>query len=140
MFITNNHASFHVWWKRNSVNSKKCKYKMCSSITQNWVSFLMFVSPFLNIGFLQNFHIYRSVEEIFHIWTQWSNNLFSVKLENYEKNIPILIQITLLTHFMPLVSFDTPWKYWCFQGASKETSGMERVKRCIIFHSAAIEI
>ena len=33
-----------------------------------------------------------------------------------------------LTHFRPLISFDTPWKkplvFWCFQGISKEISGM----------------
>ena len=36
-----------------------------------------------------------------------------------------------LTHYIPLVSFNTPRKhqktrvFWCFQGVSKETSGME---------------
>ena len=39
----------------------------------------------------------------------------------------------LLTHFMPLVSFDTPWKqktraFLMFSGVSKETSGMKLVK------------
>ena len=39
----------------------------------------------------------------------------------------------LLTHFVPLVSFDTPPENrkpkvsWCFQGVSKETSGMKWV-------------
>ena len=37
--------------------------------------------------------------------------------------------IPLLTHFMPLVSFDTSWKRRCFQGVSKVTSGMKWVKR-----------
>ena len=34
----------------------------------------------------------------------------------------------LLTHFMPLISFDTPRKpevFLCFQGASKEISGLK---------------
>ena len=38
-----------------------------------------------------------------------------------------------LTHFMPLISFDTPENirktefFWCFQGVSKEIIGMKRV-------------
>ena len=43
--------------------------------------------------------------------------------------------ISSLTHFMPLNSFDTPWKhqktrdfFWCFLGVSKETGGMKWVK------------
>ena len=36
----------------------------------------------------------------------------------------IMKQDLSLTHFMPLISFDTPW---CFQGVSKETSGMKWV-------------
>ena len=37
-----------------------------------------------------------------------------------------------LTHFMPLISFDTPWKHqkpevFCFQGVWKEVSGMKWV-------------
>ena len=38
-----------------------------------------------------------------------------------------------LTHFMPLVFFDTARYHWCFQGASKETSGMKWVKDKQIF-------
>ena len=40
----------------------------------------------------------------------------------------------LLTHFMPLISFDTPENirklevFWCFKGVSKEISGMKWVK------------
>ena len=44
----------------------------------------------------------------------------------------------LLTHFMPLVSFDNPWKklenlwfFLCFQRVSKETSDMKWVKEII---------
>ena len=35
---------------------------------------------------------------------------------------------------MPLLSFDTPCKhlvFWCFQGVSKETSGMKWVKSSV---------
>ena len=38
---------------------------------------------------------------------------------------------TFLTHFMPLISFDNPWKilvFWCFQGVSKEINGIKLVK------------
>ena len=44
-----------------------------------------------------------------------------------------VVSLWHLTHIMPLVSFDTPWKhlvFWCFQGVSKETSNIKRVKGC----------
>ena len=34
-----------------------------------------------------------------------------------------------LTHFIPLVSLDTPRNFWCIQGVSKETIGMKWVKQ-----------
>ena len=37
-----------------------------------------------------------------------------------------ILKIKSLTHFMPLISFDTPWKRF-FQGVSKEISGMKQV-------------
>ena len=43
-----------------------------------------------------------------------------------------------ISHSMPLISFDNPWKhvFWCFQGVSKEISGMKwdisRTKRFFI--------
>ena len=41
-------------------------------------------------------------------------------------------ELFLLTHFMPQVSFDIPWKHQKtkdFQGASKETTGMKWVNQ-----------
>ena len=42
-----------------------------------------------------------------------------------------------LTHFMPLIFFDNPMKtsenLWCFQGVSKEISGMKWVNRNLHF-------
>ena len=44
-----------------------------------------------------------------------------------------------LTHFMPLFSFDTlenirkPKVFWCFQGVSKETSGMNGLTNRLFF-------
>ena len=43
----------------------------------------------------------------------------------------------VLTHFMPLISFDTPENiktpevFWCFQGVSKEISGMKWGKKIL---------
>ena len=43
-----------------------------------------------------------------------------------------------LTHSMPLVSFNTPENirkpevFWCFQGVSKETSGLKWVNACYL--------
>ena len=43
----------------------------------------------------------------------------------FRENHELLSKVNLLTHFMPLVSFYTPWKIRKYQ---KETSGMRLVK------------
>ena len=48
--------------------------------------------------------------------------------------LALMIYTFLLTHLMPLISFNTSWKrsipevFWCFQEVLKETSGMKWVK------------
>ena len=93
-----------------------------------------YVAPYKQQKFLREYQLYhnkdhitfilwgRSIDEIkkLHIFTQiiCLKDYFSLKL--------------FLTHFMPLISFDTPWK----QEVSKKISGMKWVNQINIRHSA----
>ena len=73
---------------------------------------------------------------------QWNNFWFLFYVSRIGNNYSVdeifycysMLWICLiLTHFIPLISFDTPWNirkllvFWCFQGVSKEISGTKWV-------------
>ena len=61
-----------------------------------------------------------------HRWPhldEWIRNLEMLRAEIFRWSVS-----NSLTHFIPLVSFDTPWKR-CFQGVSKKASSLKWFKR-----------
>ena len=50
---------------------------------------------------------------------------YSLQPKQLQKN-PMTDSKTLLTHFMPLISFDTPWKYQKTKGFMMFSGGIKR--------------
>ena len=62
MFITNNHASFHLWWKENLLNHQKVSKYYEHGCLQNLLSLFM---SLLTALVVQNSHILAEIYFIF---------------------------------------------------------------------------
>ena len=67
----------------------------------------------------------------FKVLFSFGNKFRSILEPCYRSTMELFVKIVVrwkpVTHFMPLVSFDTLWKHqktWCFQGVSNKTSDM----------------
>ena len=104
MFIGNNHASFHLWWKKNLVKHQKvskyengcvfffCKWKFSSFMTCNF-----FLDVSHNIS--QNAKFWKDVKKCRNVILFWTGSLCDIKeyiihIKNYshsDKNILLLL-------------------------------------------------
>ena len=61
-FITNNHASFHFWWKKNLVSNQKLPKHYDHGCLQSFL--LLFLSS-LTVSIVENSHIFAGIYFIF---------------------------------------------------------------------------
>ena len=74
---------------------------------------------------------------------RFENSLFHLLVQSQDRNTKIIWRsdILMLIHFLPLVSFYTPWKrqktrgLWGFQELQKEISGMKWIKYKQLFNA-----
>ena len=83
MFISNNRASFHLWWKENLVKHQKVS-KHVNDCLQNFV--LLFMS-WWTAKFVKNSHIYARIYFVFlNIVLKQTWNSFNIKFEHQWKD------------------------------------------------------
>ena len=75
----------------------------------------------------------------FFVWVIENNQTINIFKINFARNyisICFTFMAVILTHFMPLISFDTPWNpevFWCSPRVSKEIRGMKWVKLIVLW-------
>ena len=62
MFITNNHASFHLWWNENLVKYQKVSKYYVYDCLQNFLSLFVFL---LTAPIVKDSHILAGIHFIF---------------------------------------------------------------------------
>ena len=102
----------------------------------SFLSYFNFLKKTTIFVILLNIRSWSISQPKYEFLFRFENSLFHLLVQSQDRNTKIIWRsdILMLIHFLPLVSFYTPWKrqktrgFWGFQELQKEISGMKWIK------------